>query len=642
MSSPADRLVEIRDFQRGLNLFASEANIAAGETTHAVDVIFDSDGTTRLRPPLQTAAKTAHTWAAPNAVTESVHAAPVTLGFLSAPNQSLTLPETAIFVAVVDTVYVNMFLIRAADVETHQFAHQSLGAVRRTPAPNGIRGVTLAGVAGNVYLCIDGVSSRVWFTDPDNDPLFGQAREVLTDPADLRGDYRVLPVANDGTERPDRQFTHTNQSWSTNYENPFADIQSDNTPYGKAGGSALADPGRIPPAAVVTDIDTGPTEHLFAAAGSILRWSHPVQWLDSGYYGYAPPLTSESINSASGDPGPDWPSDSPNHVGEGDAKLRLFGPEDWHRDDFTQIAPSDGEHISALAFFYDALLVFKQSTLWAVRGDLPDDLIVSPLTDQIGTPGPSCVAVTPAGVFFYSHPNGLYLYDGETVRFVSEPLGIIGDLFDGTPENLAKVSVVYHNTRILLIVPNTLHDTKRTFVYDLRHGGWSEWTAQIDAAVTLRIPGREHFLLAVTPAISSAGKGFATFRSDIDSGTASDIYGGTVDHFQAEIPYEAELRVGPVRDPNAPDMQCVWRRQRIEVVSDAAGRQLEAGFEHADPYLLPDTETYTLETQITGQQSLQSPLLRRRSRSTSMMLKWADHDMALTGALFTYWPGKRE
>ncbi len=129
--------------------------------------------------------------------------------------------------------------------------------------------------------------------------------------------------------------------------------------------------------------------------------------------------------------------------------------------DFVDIGDK-GEHITALAPFGDHLVIFTDRSMYAMFGQEPDDFQVRPISRVVGVPNPQCVAASPSRLFFWSESEGVYSYDGSTVRYLFDKLRPA--LLTGRMEELSPGQMAWADGR--LYVPVTLDGLHRTLVLD--------------------------------------------------------------------------------------------------------------------------------------------------------------------------------
>lgn len=153
-------------------------------------------------------------------------------------------------------------------------------------------------------------------------------------------------------------------------------------------------------------------------------------------------------------------------------------PEDWLQSDYIDFE-GGGLGITGLAVVAGQLLVFKPNSIYIVYGYETADFQVVQLSSTLGCGSHDWIATSENGVFFYSHPNGLYYYNGTTVVDLFEnirpvyPLGYINDSVAST-----GISVSYVNRRVWVSLPysKTSNATQPTisFIYDpsISNGSW--------------------------------------------------------------------------------------------------------------------------------------------------------------------------
>lgn len=165
-------------------------------------------------------------------------------------------------------------------------------------------------------------------------------------------------------------------------------------------------------------------------------------------------------------------NDYPNRIRFSHA---LF-PESWREDDYIDIVEG-GSGITAIVPFKENLIVFKKKGIFAIMGYSTDTFQVVPLTQEYGIPNPHAVAVTENEFYFFSWPDGLFMYDGQ--QFVDLFAQIRPIIQSGEVNSSAqdKVCIASIDHRIWIGLP-TLNATKinYSFVYDPSLGQRGAWT----------------------------------------------------------------------------------------------------------------------------------------------------------------------
>lgn len=99
-------------------------------------------------------------------------------------------------------------------------------------------------------------------------------------------------------------------------------------------------------------------------------------------------------------------------------------PEDWATLDFIDVL-GGGNRITALKSYQDALLIFKEDSIWALYGYNADSWQLIQVSSSIGTPSPAAITRSPNALYFYSGASrgGVYaMPDVSTPVHISDPL----------------------------------------------------------------------------------------------------------------------------------------------------------------------------------------------------------------------------
>jgi len=153
-------------------------------------------------------------------------------------------------------------------------------------------------------------------------------------------------------------------------------------------------------------------------------------------------------------------------------------PGNWAENDYIDIN-TGSVGITALAVFSGHIVVFKEDAVFAVFGYDSDTFQVVEVSRSVGAINPGSVATTESGVYFYSHPDGLMLYNGNGIVDLFQ--SIRPALVSGFVNSAATsaINVNYINRRIWVSVPysETSSETKPSvaFVYDNtvnKSGAW--------------------------------------------------------------------------------------------------------------------------------------------------------------------------
>ena len=163
-------------------------------------------------------------------------------------------------------------------------------------------------------------------------------------------------------------------------------------------------------------------------------------------------------------------------------------PENWIQDDYIDFE-GGGLGINAVAVVQGQLLVFKPRAVYVVYGYDKTDFQVVELTAKLGLLSHHHMCIAENGVYFYSHPQGVFYYNGNSLINISLninpifPLGYVND------NSIIKASMSYMNRRVWLALPysktTTPSDLTVNFVYDpqINNGSWMIHSTGDDYAV---------------------------------------------------------------------------------------------------------------------------------------------------------------
>jgi hypothetical protein len=144
-------------------------------------------------------------------------------------------------------------------------------------------------------------------------------------------------------------------------------------------------------------------------------------------------------------------------------------PQDWAELDYFDFL-GGGDGITGLAVYAGQLIVFKPRSIYVVYGYETADFSVVELTAGLGTDSPNKVAIAENGIYFYSHPNGLFFYNGSTIVDLSDSFNSIYPNSYVNDAATSEISVSYVNRRIWLSLPysktTTVTDATVNLIYD--------------------------------------------------------------------------------------------------------------------------------------------------------------------------------
>jgi hypothetical protein len=154
-------------------------------------------------------------------------------------------------------------------------------------------------------------------------------------------------------------------------------------------------------------------------------------------------------------------------------------PEDWQQDDFIDVK-GGGLGVTGMCVVQGQLVIFKQNAIFLLVGTESDNFQLVELSNKLGCSNHHSFAVSEAGVYFWSSPEGVFYYDGTKIVDIFEPLRPIIDLKQLSTASVEPYSVSYMGRRVWIALPydssNTVAYPNANFVYDPTIGAAGAWT----------------------------------------------------------------------------------------------------------------------------------------------------------------------
>lgn len=144
----------------------------------------------------------------------------------------------------------------------------------------------------------------------------------------------------------------------------------------------------------------------------------------------------------------------------------------------------DGDEITALVPFGDRLLIFKHHSIHAIYGEPPEAMRVYPVSQELGAPSQEAVVSTDIGVYFFSWPEGVFLYRGKQPEYLFERLqpAITDRLITqpaairlGWGDRRLWVSCTYQSEPTVFVLDPTVSKDGAWTRYDLAVGPFLDW-----------------------------------------------------------------------------------------------------------------------------------------------------------------------
>lgn len=162
-------------------------------------------------------------------------------------------------------------------------------------------------------------------------------------------------------------------------------------------------------------------------------------------------------------------------------------PESWREDDYIDVI-GGGHSITGIVSFAGHLVVFKQRAVFAIYGYSDDTFQVVELTRSVGAANSKCIAVTDAGIYFFSYPEGVYFYDGKGIRDVFKNIRPI--IYDGAinEQALEFVSMGYANKKLFVSLPVGSQDLPFGIPFDDSSYDYNDFSLKYDGGIRVTKP----------------------------------------------------------------------------------------------------------------------------------------------------------
>lgn len=127
-------------------------------------------------------------------------------------------------------------------------------------------------------------------------------------------------------------------------------------------------------------------------------------------------------------------------------------PENWASADYFDIV-GGGNGITGMAVVSGQLVVFKPNAVYVVFGYASDNFQVVELTNRVGALTSHSIAQADDGVYWFSHNQGLYFYNGASIKDMFGNLRTAIDLNQINPAEHESISVSWVGRRVWISAP---------------------------------------------------------------------------------------------------------------------------------------------------------------------------------------------
>jgi hypothetical protein len=251
-------------------------------------------------------------------------------------------------------------------------------------------------------------------------------------------------------------------------------------------------------------------------------------------------------------------------------------PQDWATEDYIDFL-GGGDGIKALAVYAGQLIVFKPNSIYIVYGYETADFAVVELTARLGVDSPNKVAVAENGIYFYSHPNGLFFYNGSSIVDLSDNFNSIYPNNYVNDAATSTISVSYVNRRVWLSLPysktTTVSNATVNLIFDPSIGQ--------RGAYTLVSTADNYGVIGGTDFTSSTGTTYGlVIHPNIPRVLRVDAFEAETDLLATvETNFTSYYRTGWV-DGRSYSMKKMWRRPDIVIKQSDTARTVNVKVFH--------------------------------------------------------------
>jgi hypothetical protein len=155
-------------------------------------------------------------------------------------------------------------------------------------------------------------------------------------------------------------------------------------------------------------------------------------------------------------------------------------PHNWDENQYIDLN-GGGDGITGMAVVSGQMIIFKPTAIYVLFGYDTDSFQVVELTTTLGVLSHESICNTEEGVYFYSHNNGLYYYNGSSLTYLFDNLKPAIELNYINPTAHEKLNVSFIGRRIWIAAPfskdSTVSEPTVNFVFDpsIRNGVYTQF-----------------------------------------------------------------------------------------------------------------------------------------------------------------------
>ena len=186
---------------------------------------------------------------------------------------------------------------------------------------------------------------------------------------------------------------------------------------------------------------------------------------------------------------------------------RLLDYSSWNDpetgiDNLIDVSVGDNQKLTGIIPARDSLLIFKERSIYILRGYLPEEWVLDRITDDLGCIAPKSIAKLDSTVIWLSH-RGVYMDDGASFRRIGGPVDrwIKDNL---TLDQQAQAVGIIAGVHYLLHFPQSPFGPV-VLVWNGRLDNWVQWTLPFSLSALAAKSGTDEWVAGSTTGLIYLG-----------------------------------------------------------------------------------------------------------------------------------------
>lgn len=166
--------------------------------------------------------------------------------------------------------------------------------------------------------------------------------------------------------------------------------------------------------------------------------------------------------------------------------------ETWETNSFIEVGADDGTEIVAIIPFGEQIMIFKNSSVWALVGTDEDTFALYPLDKRMGAEGTYCVTAAAGKCWFFDIVTcSVWQYDGANFENIGLPVAdhIRHNInFNASSKAVLQIfgDYVWFSYPVADASPTQGDENTETLVWDTKVNAWTRWSFGIVPSVNNR------------------------------------------------------------------------------------------------------------------------------------------------------------